>query len=240
MQNLYEIPKDLLAIQHPYPDVEKLAVFLRNYKEGDHDLLLKEFIRLWFTEGVPWAFRDCPWLYERVRTIISKDLSIEFNGIFMIGSGKLRWSLSCSRNQKRLLKEFNFCNPSDLDFTIVNDGLFQRMKTDFEEWKKLVDEKKYELKNTYQENNIDLLPKNIRKGFIDMYKLPEDIKELKTRQLFIRLDAKLRKMFQDYLGYNFSDKNSYTKITFRIYQNWESFLKQNLINLNNIQRKIKL
>lgn len=237
MRDLYEIPKDLLAIQHPYPDIEKLAVFLINYKEGDHDLVLKEFIRLWFTEGVPWTFRDCPWLYERVRTIISKDLSIEFNGIFMIGSGKLRWSLS----QDRVLKEFNFCNPFDLDFTIVNDGLFQRMKTDFEEWKKLVEEeKKYELKNTYQENNIDLLPKNIRKGFIDMYKLPEDIKELKTRQLFIGLDVKLRKMFQDYLGYNFSEKKFHMKITFRIYQNWESFLKQNLINLNNIQRKIKI
>lgn len=111
------------------------------------------------------------------------------------------------------------------------------MKTDFEKWKKLVEEKKYELKNTFQENNIDLLPKNIRKGFIDMYKLPEDIKELKTRQLFVSLDVKLRKMFQDYLGYNFPDKNSRMKITFRIYQNWESFIKQNLINLNNIKIK---
>ncbi len=237
MKDLYKIPKDLLAIQHPYPDIENLAVFLRNYKEGDNDLVLKEFIRLWFTEGVPWLFRNCPWLYERARTIISKDLSTEFNGIFMIGSGKLRWSLS----QNRFLKEYDFCNPSDLDFTIVNDDLFQRMKTDFEEWKKLVEEKKYELKNRHQKNNIDLLPKNIGKGFIDMYKLPEDIKELKTRQLFPDLVVKLGKMFQDYLEYNFSDKKSYMKITFRIYQNWDSFLEQNLINLKSLQNnKIKI
>lgn len=241
MRNLYEIPKDLLAIQHPYPDVEKLAVFLRNYKEGDHDLVLKEFIRLWFTEGVPWAFRDCPWLYERVRTIISKDLSIEFNGIFMIGSGKLRWSLRWSLSQDRVLKEFNFCNPSDLDFTIVNDGLFQRMKTDFEEWKKLVESGVCTLKDDWENNNMNKrLPSNIKEGFIDMYKLPVDIKELKTRQLFPDLVVKLGKLFQDYLGYNFPNKRSHMKITFRIYQNWESFLKQNLINLNNIQRKIKL
>ena len=68
-----------------------------------------------------------------------------------------------------------------------------------------------------------------------MYKLPEDIKELKTRQLFPDLVVKLGKMFQDYLRYNFPDKKSHMKITFRIYQNWESFLKQNLINLKYIQ-----
>ncbi len=80
-----------------------------------------------------------------------------------------------------------------------------------------------------------MLPKNIGKGFIDMYKLPVEIKELKTRQLFPDLVVKLGSMFQDYLGYNFSDKKSYMKITFRIYQNWDSFLGQNLINLKYIQ-----
>jgi len=68
-----------------------------------------------------------------------------------------------------------------------------------------------------------------------MYKLPVEIKELKTRQLFPDLVVKLGSMFQDYLGYNFSDKKSYMKITFRIYQNWDSFLGQNLINLKYIQ-----
>ena len=60
-------------IYYPYPDSEKLEVLLRDYKDGNNDLELKEFIRLWFTEGIPWAFRNCPWLYERVRTIISKE-----------------------------------------------------------------------------------------------------------------------------------------------------------------------
>lgn len=60
-------------IYYPYPHSEKLEVLLRDYKDGNHDLELKEFISLWFTEGVPWVFRDCPWLYERVRTIISKE-----------------------------------------------------------------------------------------------------------------------------------------------------------------------
>ena len=80
-----------------------------------------------------------------------------------------------------------------------------------------------------------MLPKNIGSGFIDMYKLPVEIKELKTRQLFPDLVVKLGNMFQDYLGYNFPDKKSHMKMTFRIYQNWESFLKQNLINLKYIQ-----
>lgn len=236
MKDLYKIPKDLLAIQHPYPDIEKLAVFLRNYKNKDA-IEIEEFIRLWFTEGVPWVFRNCPWLYERVRTIISKDLSIEFNGIFMIGSGKLRWSLS----PNRFLKEYNFCNPSDLDFTIVNDDLFQRMKIDFEEWKELVESGVYTLKDGCENDNMKKwLPSNTKRGFIDMYKLPVDIKELKTRQLFPNLVVKLGKMFQDYLGYNFPDKKSHMKITFRIYQNWDSFLRQNLINLNDIQRNIKI
>ena len=68
-----------------------------------------------------------------------------------------------------------------------------------------------------------------------MYKLPEYIKKLKTRQLFPNLLVKLGKMFQDYLRYNFPDKKSHLKITFRIYQNGVSFLKQNLINLKYIQ-----
>ena len=60
-------------IYYPYPDSEKLDVLLRNYKDGNNDLELKKFIRLWFTEGVPWVFRNCPWLYERVSIIISKE-----------------------------------------------------------------------------------------------------------------------------------------------------------------------
>jgi len=68
-----------------------------------------------------------------------------------------------------------------------------------------------------------------------MYKLPEYIKKLKTRQLFPNLLVKLGKMFQDYLRYNFPDKKSHLKITFRIYQNGVSFLKQNLINLKCLQ-----
>jgi len=60
-------------IYYQYPDSKKLDVLLRNYNDGNHDLELKEFISLWFTEGIPWAFRNCPWLYERVRTIISKE-----------------------------------------------------------------------------------------------------------------------------------------------------------------------
>ena len=68
-----------------------------------------------------------------------------------------------------------------------------------------------------------------------MYKLPVDIKELKTRQLFPDLVVKLGNMFQDYLGYNFPDKKSHMKMTFRIYQNGVSFLKQNLINLKCLQ-----
>ena len=68
-----------------------------------------------------------------------------------------------------------------------------------------------------------------------MHKLPEDIKKLKTWQLFPDLVVKLVNMFQDYLGYNFPDKKSHLKITFRIYQNGVSFLKQNLINLKCLQ-----
>ena len=46
-----------------------------------------------------------------------------------------------------------------------------------------------------------------------MYKLSDDIKKLKTWQLFPNLVVKLGNMFQDYLGYNFPDKKSYMKIT---------------------------
>jgi len=71
-----------------------------------------------------------------------------------------------------------------------------------------------------------------------MYKLPVDIKELKTWQFFPNLVAKLGNMFQDYLEYNCPDKKSHMKITFRIYQNRDSFIEQNLINLKCLQNNI--
>jgi len=97
---------------------------------------LTSFLRQWVAEGIPFAFRECPLVYECLRSWMGYRLRVEPRNITVIGSARLGCSLS---------REPKFGGPygdqSDLDFAIISDRLFENVVADFELWKSKIQRK---------------------------------------------------------------------------------------------------
>ena len=68
--------------------------------------------RLWLSEGIPFAFKDCPAIYESIRVWLSSRLLVHPKDISITGSARLGQSLA----PQKLGKEFS--HESDLDLFI--------------------------------------------------------------------------------------------------------------------------
>jgi len=55
---------------------------------------LFRFARLWLFEGIPFAFRSCPAIYQLARERFAKELHVEPGQVTMTGSGRLGYSLA--------------------------------------------------------------------------------------------------------------------------------------------------
>ena len=85
-------------------------------------------VRLWLSEGIPHAFRECPAVYESVRSWLSTRLDVHAKEIGIVGSARLGASLG----PKKLGKTFSA--DSDLDLVIVSKGLFEKLREEFCQW----------------------------------------------------------------------------------------------------------
>ena len=86
--------------------------------------------RLWISEGIPFAFKECPGLYEEVRNALAWRLGIDAKQISVVGSGRLGYSLA-----PRMWGEPYRAVESDLDLFAVSADLFERLREDFERWR---------------------------------------------------------------------------------------------------------
>ena len=219
----------LTVLEHPYPSSDRLRYALFVLLSAKDEESLKEFIKLWLTEGVPYIFKDIPILYERVRTLLSKEFNVDFKKVFMIGSGKLGLSL----DPKKFTLPFRYPE-SDLDFTLIDEKLFRNLGEDFWRWRKDYLEGRVYPKNEerkYWEDNSRRVPNNIKKGFIDVYKIPAR-KEYRTRYKFTHVVPQLRDLIFKYTSASFCDR----KITFRVHRDWESFFRQNRLNIGRLRK----
>ena len=86
--------------------------------------------RLWISEGIPFAFRKCPGLYEEVRHSLAKGLELDAKQISVVGSGRLGYSLT----PKKWGAAYD-ATSSDLDFFTESERLFNELQDDFERWR---------------------------------------------------------------------------------------------------------
>ena len=84
--------------------------------------------RLWLSEGIPFAFRASPALYEEIRTWLASRLGVDPKEITIVGSARLGQSL----DPRTLGAPFSAA--SDLDLTTVSQSLFDRLVADFNAW----------------------------------------------------------------------------------------------------------
>ena len=181
--------------------------------------------RLWVSEGIPYAFRECPALYEEVRNWLAGGLELDPKEISMGGSGRLGYSL----RPERWGDEYD-PGSSDLDVFAVSDRLFDELREDFDHWSSdfddgtIVPSSKGE--RLHWPANRQEGPRNIDSGFLDSWRVPNRTAYpnfSKTNDRLAGLRAKLRKT-------DAGPKPS-KKLTLRCYRDWRSFERQLSLNL---------
>ena len=142
--------------------------------------------RLWISEGIPFAFRHCPSLYEEVRTWLAEGLDLDPKQVSITGSGRLGYSLA----PKKWGDPYQL-TLSDLDFFAVSKRLFAGLCHELERWRKDYDSGSVQPRNNreryYWDANSLETPRCIKRGFIDSIRVPN----LNHYVLFKRLNSRL-------------------------------------------------
>lgn len=184
----------------------------------------KILIRGFITEGIPRVFQGAPLYYEDLRELIARDFSIPPKDIFLVGSARLGYSLASKKYGKIMSKN------SDLDFVIVSPLFFEKIIKVFKKWegdfKKGMVNPKNKKEEKYWKDNLKSVPGNIRRGFIDVIKIPS----------YYTLPRNVIKMCdfieKEVNKYNTNGIFEISKVSIRVYKEWNSFFEQNVLNLN--------
>ena len=181
--------------------------------------------RLWVSEGIPFAFRDCPALYDEVRTWLAMGLELDPKEISMGGSGRLGYSLASNR-----WGEAYRPRSSDLDFFAVSERLFKGLRRDFLHWSDDYDNRAVlpvsEREGRYWTANRKEVPRCIEKGFLDSWRVPNRTPYRvfsKANNRLAGLKAKLRETD--------TGPKPQGALTLRCYRDWRSYERQVTLTL---------
>ena len=215
----FSVPNELKKIACTYPDARLLSSAA---KSGG--LIAKHAIaRQWLSEGIPFAFKNCPGLYESIRVWLGTRLSIDPKAIGITGSAKIGQSLSPSQ----IGNPFN--DKSDLDLFVISEVLFDKIVSEFNSWAYDFESGKVSPSNSREERfwkeNIQRGPKNISKGFFDSKLVPNHanyVQVCNIAQTMWLLTEKLKVT---------SDAPKISDASIRCYKTWESFVHQISLSL---------
>lgn len=183
--------------------------------------------RLWLSEGIPFAFKDNPGIYDALRCWLSLRLQVNPKDINIQGSAKIGQSLSPHKLGKDLSQN------SDLDLFIISFELFTKVKNEFIRWSSDFDNEHIKPRNSNEEkfwiDNIKRLPKTIERGFIDPHLIPSFERYELIVLILNSMDILVRKL--EVTPKAFHPKSA----SIRIYKNWDAFVRQTEINLKIIK-----
>jgi hypothetical protein len=202
--------------------------FLSTYFELE-PLEQKSYINHFIINNNPYIFKDIPLLFQQVIQYLANELELENADIKLIGSAKTGFSISPKPNYGK-----PFSDTSDLDFTIFNESLFLKLKNEFNLWADQYEKRNLfpkEAEKIYWDSNLIIVRKNLDRGFIDTYKIPNRNLfplTMKINNLLYLIPFKLNEIH--------GIKNS--KASLRVYKNEHLFLNQLKLNteyiLNNL------
>lgn len=215
----FKVDTHIKDIVLPYPPAPEIARAGRDGSEQARHALA----RLWLSEGIPWAFRQCPALYEAVRAWLGAILDIDPKEIGITGSGRLGTSLS-PRKMGRAYSE-----ASDLDLFVVSENIFRQLHEEFTNWS-LAFESGHDTPHNEREllfwnDNNERGMKLIQRGFIDQKMIPNRQAyplTCKISQTMWSLVERLKKTV---------DAPTPKSASIRCYRSWSAFVRQVSINL---------
>jgi hypothetical protein len=221
----FRVSASLDTLTSTYPTAEAV---LDSARRGDEDTRYA-IARLWLSEGIPFAFKDRPGVYEALRIWVARKLSIEAKQITLVGSARQGVSL-----QKEALGR-PFGPKSDLDLSIISSHLFDRLATSFRQWQNDYAEgrisPRHALERIYWDENARIVPGCVARGFIDPHKVPT-LNRYPDAQLVGQTLYEAHEKLKATRG-----APMVRKISLRIYRDWNSFVRQCAINLEACARE---
>jgi hypothetical protein len=179
-------------------------------------------IRLWITEGIPYAFKKHPLLYEEARRFIAQGVKVETKEVSLVGSARIGYSLS----KREWGRPFNA--HSDFDFTIVSNVLYASIVTDFQNWVKDLEKRKILPKDPRGMDiwlsNIIQLDKQIPKGFIQTKMIPYHDNYPTVKKCYDTIYWFRKRLGATERAPRISDAS------IRVYSSWKSCINQIYIN----------
>lgn len=209
-----------ILVDH-YPHSEALARAIAGINR--HELI--GIVRLWFTEGIPFAFTAAPMVYETARQWLARNLQVDVRDITLIGSGRIGYSICTSPKFGK-----RFGSGSDLDFSVINAVLFNDVVRMFNTWAGDFEADRVSPRNEREKkfwnDNFTRVPGNIDRGFIDPRLVPTRScypKIVEIQDLMFRLTKKLE-------ATDGAPRVKHSSV--RIYKDWPSFFSQMCLNFS--------
>lgn len=216
----FRVSPYLASLLDSYPDASLIAEAAKN--GGHHSK--SAIARLWLSEGIPFAFKATPALYEVLRTWLGGQLEVDPKEIHLSGSARLGQSLAPYKRGRV------FGIHSDLDLFVVSQSLFNRVKTDFDKWSCQYEEGLVQPCNDREggfwlENN-QRGKATIQRGFIDSKLVPNrnNYRQIQTISQSMWL---LKKKLDITQG-----APSIKGASIRCYKDWDSYVRQVVISLS--------
>jgi hypothetical protein len=153
----FEVPEAIRTITASHPEAD--AIILAVQKGGVTEV--EAIARQWLSEGIPYAYKEVPGLYEVLREWIANRLDIHGKELTLVGSARQGCSLA---PPPKLGKRFN--HESDLDWAAISERLFYRCADEFNSWsedfKKGVVLPRSTREKEYWDDNLLKCPETIR------------------------------------------------------------------------------
>ncbi|MFX4283984.1 hypothetical protein ACOL3A_05455 [Aliarcobacter butzleri] len=179
--------------------------------------------RLWLSEGIPYAFKKDPILYDEIRKWIATRLDVHPKEISMTGSARIGQSLAPS-------KIGNYFNEkSDLDLFVISEKLLEKLLNDFNNWSFDFESGKKKPKNKTEENywkdNLFRGNKYFSRGFFDAKLIPNHpeypcVSNISNTMWMLKCKLEITQ-----------DAPKISGVSIRCYKTWEDFVRQVSINL---------
>lgn len=215
----FEVSPHLTTLLDSYPNASLVAHAAKNGGKVSKEAIA----RLWLSEGIPFAFKTKPALYEVLRTWLATKLDVDPKEIHLCGSARIGQSLA----PKKIGVDFG--EHSDLDLFIVSSELFNRVGIDFNNWScqfesGLAQPRNDREKEFWVENN-KRGKGNIKRGFIDSKMIPNRT-EYPTNQNIANSMWELKTKLD---ATEFAPRVKSASV--RCYKDWRSFVQQVVLSL---------
>ena len=221
MARPFSMSANLSALPNPFPTSDQVLVALGGGTRREREA----FVRLWLSEGVPFSFRDCPAVFEELRSWLGYRLDVHPKEVTLIGSGRIGYSLARGDQYGR-----EFSDESDLDFSVISSSLFsllaqtfQRFCDDYESGRV---SPSTEREAKYWPENMRVCRTNMGRGLLDSHMIPN-----RNRYPVVQNINSTMWHLKERLNET-PEAPTVRKASLRVYRCWKSFTDQVSFNLN--------